>query len=195
VNCHKTDLFKQSIFSFKLDLDLNVLNNYCLEYEKNNNGRVMSNFGGFQSNNLDFNIPIINKLCNSILNNVNHVSENYFKFNQLLCITNIWFNINRFKDSNNKHTHPNSLLSGVFYSKITHNSGQMKFFNSESASIFFVDIDVKEFNEYNSSLYKLKPEVSTLHIFPSFLSHCVEPNLSQNEERISFSFNINTVKN
>jgi uncharacterized protein (TIGR02466 family) len=143
MNCYKTDLFKQSIFSFKLDLDLNVINNYCLEYEKNNKGRVLSNFGGFQSNDLDFNVPIINKLSNLILNNVNYVSKNYFKFNQVLDITNIWFNINRFKDNNDKHLHPNSLLSGVFYSKIPDNSGQIKFFNSESASIFFADIDIK----------------------------------------------------
>jgi uncharacterized protein (TIGR02466 family) len=195
VNYHKTDLFKQSIFSFKLDLELNVINNYCLEHEKNNDSRVISNFGGFQSNNLDFNIPIINKLCSLILSNVNYVSTNYFKFTQSLCITDIWFNINRYKDNNDKHLHPNSLFSGVFYSKIPENSGHIKFFNSESASIFFADVSTTEYNEYNASSFRLKPEVSFLHIFPSFLSHCVEPNLSQTEERISFSFNINPVIN
>jgi uncharacterized protein (TIGR02466 family) len=195
MNYYKTDLFKQSIFSFKLDLDLNIINNYCLEYEKNNHGRVLSNSGGFQSNDLDFNVPIINKLCSLILSNVNYVSTNYFKFTQSLYITNIWFNINRYKDNNDKHLHPNSLFSGVFYSKIPDNSGHIKFFNSESATIFLADVDLTEFTKYNSSSFRLKPEVSFLHIFPSFLNHCVEPNLSQTEERISFSFNVNRVRN
>jgi uncharacterized protein (TIGR02466 family) len=195
MNCYKTDIFKQSIFSFKLNLNLNDLNNYCLEYEKNNKGRVMSNLGGFQSDGLDLNIPVINKLNSLIFNNVNYVSQKYFKLNKLLIISKIWFNINRYKDSNNIHIHPHSLFSGVFYSKIPDNSGSIKFFNSESALIFFSGVDMVEYNENNSSSYTLKPEVSFLHIFPSFLKHCVEQNLSQNEERISFSFNANIIKN
>ena len=195
MNCYKTDMFKQSLYSFKLDLDLNVLNNFCLDYEKNNKSRFCSNFGGFQSNDLDFNIPILNKMGNLILNNVNYVSKKYFKINKLLDISNMWFNINRYKDNNSKHIHPNSLFSGVFYSKIPNNSGKIKFFNSESAGIFFADVDMIEHTEYNSSSYVLTPETSFLHIFPSFLNHCVEPNLSQNEERISFSFNANVIKN
>jgi hypothetical protein len=83
MNCYKTDVFKQSIYSFKLNLNLEEINNFCLDFEKNNKGRVVSNFGGFQSNNLDFNIPIVNKLGNLILGNVNYVSKKYFKVNKL----------------------------------------------------------------------------------------------------------------
>lgn len=191
MNCYKTDIFQQSIFSFKLDLDLNGLNNYCLEYEKKNKSRSMGNCTGFESDNLDFNIPIINKLSCLILNNVYYVSKKYFKLNKLLVISSLWFNINRHKDHNLKHNHPNSLFSGVFYSKIPDNSGFLKFYNSESAEIFFSGIDMIEYNKYNSSSYLLKPENSFLHIFPSFLSHYVQPNLSETEERISFSFNTN----
>ena len=190
MNYHKTDIFKQSIFSFKLDLDLNALNNFCLDYEKNNKGRVISNCNGFQSDNLDFNTPIINKLSSLIYNNVNYVSKKYFKLDKSLSISDLWFNINRYKDNNNKHIHPCSLLSGVFYSKIPENSGNIKFFNSESAEIFFSGVDMMEYDEYNSSTYLLNSANSFLHIFPGFLNHSVEPNLS-NEERISFSFNTN----
>lgn len=188
MNCYKTDIFKQSIYSFKLNLDLEEINNFCFDFEKNNEGRIISNFGGFQSNNLDFNTPIVNKISSLILNNVNYVAKKYFKLNKSLGISNIWFNINRYKDNNSKHIHPNSLFSGVFYSKVPDNSGSIRFFNSESAEIFFADVDMMEFTKYNSSSYLLKPEVSFLHIFPSFLNHSVEPNLS-NQERISFSFN------
>jgi uncharacterized protein (TIGR02466 family) len=190
MNCYKTDIFKQAIYSFKLNLDLEEINNFCLSFEKNNEGRYASNFGGFQSNDLDFNIPIVNKISSLILDNVNYVSKKYFKLNRSLGISNIWFNINRYKDNNSKHIHPNSLFSGVFYSKVPSNSGSIRFFNSESVEIFFSGLDIMEYTKYNSSSYLLKPEVSLLHIFPSFLNHCVEPNLS-NQERISFSFNTN----
>jgi len=192
MNCYKTNIFKQAIYSFKLNLDLEEINNFCFDYEVKNKGRILSNYGGFQSNSLDFNIPTINKLTNLIFNNLHYVSKKYFKLNKSLIISSIWFNINRNKDYNDKHTHPNSLLSGVFYSKIPPDSGDIKFFNSEEAGIFFANMDVTEYNQYNSSSYILKPEVSFLHIFPSFLNHCVTPNLS-NEERISFSFNANIV--
>ena len=192
MNCYKTDIFQQSIYSFKLNLDLEEINNFCLNFEKNNKGRVVSNYGGFQSNNLDFNIPTVNKIISLILHRVNHVSKEYFKFNKFLNISNIWFNINRYKDSNSKHMHPNSLLSGVFYSKVPDNSGDIKFFNSDSIITFFSNVDMIKCNKYNSFSYILKPETSFLHIFPSFLHHCVEPNLS-NEERISFSFNTTTM--
>ncbi len=194
MNCYKTDLFKQSLYSFKLNLNLEEINNFCLNFEINNKSRSASNYG-FQSNDLDFNIPIVNKISSLILDNVNYVSKKYFKLNKTLSISNIWFNINRYKDYNAKHMHPNSLFSGVFYSKTPNNSGNITFFNSESAEIFFGDIDVIEYNKHNSSTYILKPEASFLHIFPSFLNHCVEPNLSQTEERISFSFNANVIKN
>ena len=188
MNCYKTDIFKQSIYSFKLDLNLEEINKFCIDFETKNKTRILSNSGGFQSDNLDFNIPIVNKICTLILHSVNFVSQKYFRISKSLIISNIWFNINRHRDYNLTHIHPNSLLSGVFYSKTPHNSGDLKFFNSESAGIFFANLNATEHNNYNSFVNTLKPEASFLHIFPGFLNHCVEPNLS-NQERISFSFN------
>jgi uncharacterized protein (TIGR02466 family) len=185
-------MFKQALYSFKLNLNLEEINNFCLDFELKNNSRFISNSGGFQSGDLDFNIPIVNKILCSILDNVNFVSQEHFKLKKLLSISNIWFNINRHKDHNLTHIHPNSLLSGVFYSKAPNNSGGLKFFTSETARIFITSFNVTENNNYNSSSYKLEPEASFLHIFPSFLNHCVEPNLS-NQERISFSFNTATL--
>jgi len=189
MNCYKTDLFINSIYSFKLNIDLNEINNFCIDYEKNNLGRVLSNFNGFQSNNLDFNIPIVNKLSFIILQKVNFVFKKYYKTEHNLNISSIWFNINRHKDSNNRHMHPDSMLSGVFYSKVPNNSGDIRFYNSENFEIHFANVNkIIEPNEHNSCTYLLKSEASFLHIFPGFLNHCVNPNLS-NEERISFSFN------
>lgn len=191
-NCYKTDLFKTSIFSSKLNLNLNELNNYCINYEKNNKGRRISNLTGFQSEDLVNDSEILKYLVDEILNLINYVGKKYYKFKNNLALSNIWFNINRFKDSNKVHSHYPSLLSGVFYSKIPKNSGNLTF-NVDDLNYHLMNLNLSEKNVYNSYDYSLPPEEGFLHIFPSWLKHEVGPNLSQ-EERISFSFNTFNLK-
>ena len=45
-------------------------------------------------------------------------------------------------------------------------------------------------NQYNSQVVKIYPQPGKLIVFPSWLQHSVEPNLT-NEERVSISFDIN----
>ena len=53
---------------------------------------------------------------------------------------------------------------------------------------FFDNKDVDSFTEHNSTLWKISAKTNKLIIFPSWLEHGVEPNMS-NEDRISLSFN------
>jgi uncharacterized protein (TIGR02466 family) len=90
------------------------------------------------------------------------------------------------------HNHYPSLLSGVFYSKIPKNSGNL-IFKIDDLNYHLMNLNLSEYNVYNSSNYSLSPEEGFLHIFPGWLKHEVEPNLSE-EERISFSFNVINLK-
>lgn len=45
-------------------------------------------------------------------------------------------------------------------------------------------------NEFNSNSYRITPRDNMLILFPSYLPHRVEQNLSE-KDRISVSFNIN----
>ena len=45
-----------------------------------------------------------------------------------------------------------------------------------------------EHNEYNAMIWNISPKPGDLLIFPSWVPHYTEPNMS-NEDRISFSFN------
>ena len=49
--------------------------------------------------------------------------------------------------------------------------------------------DQGKFTEYNSASWFVPPEENMLYIFPAWLYHKVEPNLSK-QPRISFSFNV-----
>jgi uncharacterized protein (TIGR02466 family) len=187
------NIFNTSIYSFKLNLNLNDLYQYCIKYEKNNNSNNKSGVGSFQSKDLNLNNPIINLLANSFLEHVNFISYNNYKIKNKLYLSNFWFNINRFKDFNLEHIHPGSILSGVYYIKTPKNSGNLIFKNNNNSNFYLEQNDLIEFNTLNCVTYFLPPQENCLHIFPSWLPHYVEPNLSE-AERISFSFNTQIIK-
>jgi uncharacterized protein (TIGR02466 family) len=182
------NIFNTSIYSFKLNLNLNDLYKYCIEYEKNNESNNRSGVGSFQSKNIDLNNLIINSIANFFLERANFISYNDYKIKNNLNLGNFWFNINRYKDFNLEHDHPGSILSGVYYVKTPENSGNLVFKNNDNRNLYLPDDYLLEYNELNSSRYFLPPQENCLYIFPSWLMHYVEPNLSK-EERISFSLN------
>jgi uncharacterized protein (TIGR02466 family) len=182
------DIFKTCVYSFKLNLNVQHLYEYCIEYEKNNKSRNKSGVGSFQSKDLDLNNSIINVLANCFLKHANFISYNKYKIKNKLHLANFWFNINRYKDFNLEHDHPGSILSGVYYVKTPNNSGNLIFKNNSNRHLYFSDSSLIEYNTLNNTNYFLPPQENCLHIFPSWLMHYVEPNLSK-EDRVSFSFN------
>ena len=48
---------------------------------------------------------------------------------------------------------------------------------------------VGKLNEFSTNILKIKPEEGKLLLFPSYLHHSVEENLSD-EDRIAISFNL-----
>lgn len=136
-----------------------------------------SNFGGWQSHsNLDKHgiflelISTINTISNEILSE--YTEEKYN-------ITSLWANINDKYHCNAHHTH-DGILSGVFYLQTPENSGKIVFVNPAIRS---------EDSLLAKRGYPVTPEPLSLIIFPSWLQHYVEPNMSE-ESRISISFNI-----
>jgi uncharacterized protein (TIGR02466 family) len=184
------DIFKQPIAIIKLNEDLNELLKYCLSVKQEQEGRKFSNSGGFQSNDIDLNTPNISSLIEKINSNSNIFLKNIFLFKHDISVDNLWININEHKDYNRLHEHPKSILSGVFYVKALENSGNIMFVNDSNIKYYINDNLINDFNNYNSGMWSLPAVENTLYLFPSWLKHYVEPNLS-NESRISISFNLN----
>jgi uncharacterized protein (TIGR02466 family) len=183
------NLFIQPIACFKLKQNLKDLYNFSTSLK---NSRIKSNVGGFQSNDLDFlNEKKLQPFTKDLIKNTKKFCK-LFSFNNNLepYIDNLWININGYKDFNLPHNHANSIVSGAFYINVPENSGNIVFHNSASDFMYplgYVNID--SFNQYNSSNWWIKPENNLLVLFPSWLKHHVESNLS-NKKRISISFNI-----
>ena len=176
-------LFFQPIGIIFLEEDLKKLVDYCFNLKES---RKLSNVGGFQSNDLDYKK---NKLINNLVTKITKYINDYSKILSLkyeLKIDNIWANINNHKDFNLQHNHPESIVSGCFYIKVPENSGQI-IFHSEN-KFFISSHNIDKQNQCNSGSWGYGPKENLLLLFPSWLKHHVEPNLS-NESRISMSFN------
>lgn len=90
--------------------------------------------------------------------------------------------------SNSVHNHPNSILSGVYYLKAPENCGGIYFNDPRPASQMLIP-PVTDFNLWTHPKVSYKPNVGTMLLFPSWLLHGVDMNMSD-EVRIAISFNI-----
>jgi uncharacterized protein (TIGR02466 family) len=106
-------------------------------------------------------------------------------------ITNSWVNIYGRGDQAGAHMHHNSLLSGVLYLQASDAGGEIVFHKDMQSQVPFplaIDPEVVTQNIYNSRSWGYKPQTNDICIFPSALSHSVQPNGSD-EARWSLAFN------
>ena len=102
---------------------------------------------------------------------------------------NMWANINPPGGMNRAHIHPNSLWSGVYYVKAHPDSGHLKVDDPRAAAS--MSRPRQKSGPTPSRLWRetnFEPKAGRLIMFPAWLTHCVDPNKS-NENRISISFN------
>jgi uncharacterized protein (TIGR02466 family) len=157
---------------------------------KNKKQVKKSNVGGYHSPNLSKNEKEFEEFLYEITYEANSLIKQY-GFEDKLEVSNFWLNINGYKDYNEIHTHPDSILSGVYYVDVPKNSGDIVFENGEKnlISSFWNNLTVKNYTPLNSVKHSYTPKDNLLLLFPSWLSHSVLPNLNQKEKRLSISFN------
>ena len=102
-----------------------------------------------------------------------------------LKITQSWVNYTLPNHYHRKHTHPNSLVSGVFYVSALRDQDKLFFVKDDYERIL---VPAREFNMFSSNLWMIPVGTGDLLLFPSDLPHMVEPTTS-NQTRISLSFN------
>jgi uncharacterized protein (TIGR02466 family) len=102
-------------------------------------------------------------------------------------ITQSWLNYNPPGTSHHKHSHANSILSGVVYLQTDENTGNLNLYRFENQSRQLHN-EVTNWNSYNYEYVYFPPKVGNMFLFPSTLSHSVEENKST-ISRISLSFN------
>lgn len=187
----KHTLFKDSIFIDHYECgELKRLVKEKLEEDKKNNqGQVLSNESGFQTFNFS-NEFIQNKLLDWSSRTLK--KETYIKSNLKIFLNNMWINENTKYCSNQVHNHPMCHFSGIYYVECPPDTGNLYFLKNDHSSsltgLFTMFDKMKEFDNYqNVTNYE-----SQFILFPSYLLHGVNQNLSNNR-RISLAFNLNFV--
>lgn len=111
-------------------------------------------------------------------------------------IDNMWANVNPKYGYNRNHTHPNTLWSGVYYVQVPENAGRIYFSDPRAQSQVLTahfNPETERKSEVWSEVY-FDPIPGRLILFPSWLLHEVQPNMSnlagQEGDRISLSFNL-----
>ena len=110
---------------------------------------------------------------------------------QTVKITSMWAIINSGGNANARHHHGNSAVSGAYYVRAPKDSGDIVFYDPRPAPIYFHPKSNKP-NLLNAMVNSISPAEGVLVLFPSYLDHSVNANLS-NDERIVISFNISLI--
>lgn len=129
-----------------------------------------------------------------IENFINQRVQAYFneiynpKDNIQIYITQSWINHTREGEQHHVHSHPNSILSGVFYIDADKLCDKITFIKTHTSEIY---IDPKNYHTFNSNAWYYDVGEGTLVIFPSLVKHSVGPvPPSPNRNvRISLAFN------
>ena len=190
-NYVSTDIFKYEMYQTVLDVDVDKIKNFCLSLKKKSKGRKISNLTGWQSEDIVDFPPYLQKLKELIEFNANIYSKT-MHIKKELQLDNMWININEYKDSNEPHIHPHSIVSGSFYLSVSEDSGGIKFYNPLSETMNYVlnDDIVDKWTQTNCSRWVVVPVQSVLLLFPGWLKHSVQPNNDKKLKRISISFNL-----
>ena len=190
--------FSTPIWVSKIDnhenLNVDMLNYISDLQKKDPQGIIKSNFNGWHSKNFNLKEDMPAKFISSISKNINTALDGmgWDLSSQFIKITNMWSIINEEGAFNQKHHHSNSDISAAYYVSAHDGCGDIVFYDPRHARVYKSPI-AKSPNTLNATINSVKPMPCLLVLFPSYLEHSVNPNLS-NKKRVVISFNISLEK-
>mgnify|MGYP001425276823 CR=1 FL=1 len=192
-------LFPSPVWTLTLDNHKEV-NERIYKYiksaqNKDQLGVNKSNVKGWHSKDFDLEDEAPQNFITFILPAIEQVmiDMNWERKKQTVKINNMWAIVNTGGSANLRHQHGNSTISGAYYVRAPENSGDIVFYDPRPAPVHNHPIS-KTANKLNATVNSIKPEPGMLVLFPSYLEHSVNPNLS-NKKKIVISFNISLEKN
>jgi len=167
-------------------VDNDPIKEYAYHLMKNTEGVVISNRGGWHSQEILQPIPeALTFLVDQIHSYINGYCSQITGINDL-AVGNLWFNINPTNTFNRRHDHQRSVLSAVYYVDAT----------GPNIGDFIIERD--DNMEFFGGKYKgspmcqlalpITPLTNFLFVLPSWTYHSVEPNLEK-QDRISLAIN------
>ena len=186
--------FPTPVWTLQLD-NYQSINEQMYEFIKNTQSKDQeginkSNIKGWHSKDFNMQENEPKNFIKFILPAIEQVitDMNWEKQKQSININNMWAIINTGGSANLRHQHGNSTISGAYYVRAPQNSGDIVFYDPRPAPVYTFPKALNP-NLLNAQVNGISPKEGALVLFPSYLDHSVNENLS-NEERIVISFNI-----
>ena len=192
-------LLPTQFWTVELNENIEQLQNEAYLIRKNDKDGVRKSNAGYQGyHSKDIrdlnNLPGTNQLLKQIINAVNSIHQ--ISRQGDLQLTNFWINISGKGSSNTPHTHSGLTYSGVFFIKVPKEmkGGRFLFYRNFNEADLISTEYMGHFKEgyqmqgYDYPINTISPKENMLVVFPAWVPHAVEINLSD-EERISLSFN------
>jgi uncharacterized protein (TIGR02466 family) len=166
--------------------DNKILKEFAYAKKQQDNGVVISNYGGWQSNSIRANE------CDELDGFVDYLNKEIADCSSQVGISrlelyNIWININPPGSYNHLHNHLDAVLSGVYYVHAEDGQGNIQFERSDGAE-YHLPQQVAKLTYFNATRTTYRAKTGALYVFPGWLKHSVQGNAST-EDRISISFN------
>jgi len=180
--------FFNSVFNTIMQSDYSEQLDEVLKLREENPGHVVSNRGGWQSLDYNYNshewmIPMLDDLGGLVA-----PIYKAYGINKPVGVMNYWFNVNGKHNYNEVHNHPGMIMSGVFYWKVPKNSGNLDLLRPDK----LVDYLHTDFiTDYNVGRYTYVPVEKLFLVFPSYIDHSVGQNLTEDEDDLRISLAIN----
>jgi len=162
----ETIIHKDSFFTNEYTGDINQIDAHIKHLITFDKGRVLSNEGGYQSNDITFGF---HELIVFAINSLNSI-------NQKVKLANFWVNINKGEHSNKVHNHTLDSWSAVYYHKVCCEKSSLNFHN-------LIPI-------INSSVCSYYPKEKQMIFFKGVQPHSVSACNGVDHERISIAFNL-----
>ena len=134
--------------------------------------------------NSDVLFNIDKNIVEKIKNKINEYAIDYGV--RKLKLDNSWINIQNKNSVLNKHSHPDSIVSGALYLKVDKNSSKIYFYNPNTYLTF---VNVFKQTEFSCENYFFTPQIGDLILFPSWLMHGSNDEKNKSKERMVLSFN------
>tara|TARA_R110000796_G_scaffold103664_3_gene213100 strand:+ start:231 stop:878 length:648 start_codon:yes stop_codon:yes gene_type:complete len=119
----------------------------------------------------------LKRVKNFILNKVKEYRNNVLEINNKLKCVQSWTTYNVKGTSHHLHAHPNTFISLVYYVKCPEQGGDILFElpKSRLQEGFNFNYNIKNFNIYNSTTWRIITKTGKIVIFPGWVPHMSTP--------------------
>jgi uncharacterized protein (TIGR02466 family) len=185
-------IFPTTVWAFQSDGVLDVATKKCLDIARENEGRKLSNRGGFQSDLIEIgNVPEFSEIFdffNQCLREVETFATQEYKcpINLRMQRNGGWINVNGKGDFNIPHVHPNTAFAFVYYLQVDDPKSTLAFHRPDLSNHY-------PFDNFGTDFYgkrahcKVSPGLGVM--FPAWMMHEVYENTSE-IPRVSIAINV-----